>query len=181
MVKIAMLGELVEGQLENPDGARAQVQKLTDTARQVVREMDEVVWTINPKNDTIENFASYLSHTAREHFGDTGIQCHIDMPAAFPDRAITAEMRHHLFMAVKEALNNIVKHAHASDVWVRLQLDGGDLEITVRDNGQGCSSPESRGSGRANMPERLAQIGGRLDFASQPGKGTTIIMKAPLG
>jgi signal transduction histidine kinase len=183
VVKIAMLGELVEGQLGANQTIRGQVNKLTTAARRVVHEMDQIVWAINPKNDTVENFAGYVGQFATEHFADTGIDCHLETPVELPDRPLTAEKRHHLFLAVKEALNNVLKHANATKASLRIRVDERHLEVTVEDNGSGCLPQTSRrqGIGRQNMPERLAQIGGTLDFKSEIGKGTRIVMTVPLG
>ena len=71
--------------------------------------MDEIVWTINPKNDTLENLANYIFHYAQEYFQNTGVRCRLDLPAT-AGHPLSTEARHNLFMAVKEALNNILKH-----------------------------------------------------------------------
>jgi signal transduction histidine kinase len=200
MVKIAMLGDLLEDNLRtehprdpNPHPAgkqqreqvRSQAQRLTAAARQVVREMDEVVWTINPKNDTLENLAGYIGQFAREHFADTGIECHLEIPTQMPDLMLTAEVRHNLFMAAKEGLNNILRHAEASEIWVHLQADPFELTLSIRDNGRGLGTgPSPRvGHGRANMEDRLNRIGGRLMIESPIGQtshGTHLIMIVPL-
>ena len=193
MVKIAMLGELLEDNLRTDrvehegEQVRSQARKLTAAARQVVREMDEVVWTVNPKNDTLENLAGYIGQFAREHFADTGIECHLEIPTELPNYLLTAEVRHNIFLAAKEALNNILRHAHASEVWVRLQTDGSELTISIQDNGRGLgrSDPARAGAGhgRENMEQRLSRIGGRLTIESQTGQtghGTQLTMTVPL-
>jgi signal transduction histidine kinase len=155
----------------------------------VVREMDEVVWTVNPKNDTLENLAGYIGQFAREHFADTGVECHLELPTELPNYLLTAEVRHNIFLAAKEALNNILRHAHASEVWVRLQTERSELTISIQDNGRGLGRSRSdparagAGHGRENMEQRLSRIGGRLTIESQTGQtghGTLLTMTVPL-
>jgi ligand-binding sensor domain-containing protein/signal transduction histidine kinase len=177
LVKISLLGEQVQSGLAEEaesgpgeaDRVQGQVRKMTAAARQVVREMDEIVWAVNPKNDTLENFAGYLCGFAREHFSDTPVECHLDFPAELPAEILSAEVRHNLFLAVREALNNALKHAEAKHVWVRMETSPGRVALEVRDDGKGFSPGISEDrNGLRNMHERLHQIGGqmRLDSGS---------------
>jgi signal transduction histidine kinase len=182
LVKISMLGEIAEGQTDDPDSLRPRLQKITQTARDAVRDMDEIVWAVNPKNDTVENLANYLCQFAREHFEVSTTALHLDVPPNLPDHPLSAEVRHNLFLVVKEALNNAVKHAHAADVWLRLNADSTQLEIEVEDNGGGMveSPPGRKGQGMENLQARTAQIGGRLDVQSRSGQGTRISIRLRL-
>jgi len=90
-------------------------------------------------------------------------------------------MRHNLFLAVKEALHNIVKHAHASEVRINFLCHDGTLEINIADNGRGFDlSAPVEGNGLTNIKARLANAGGDCEFISQPGAGTTVHLKLPL-
>ena len=178
LVKISLLGEQVESRLAEEaesgpgeaDHAQLQVRKMTATARQVIREMDEIVWAVNPKNDTLENFAGYLCGFAREHFSDTPVECHLDFPLTFntlPAESLSADVRHNLFLAVREALNNVLKHAEAKHVWVRMEISPDKLALEVRDDGKGFSPNLSdRRNGLSNMHQRLEQLGGRMHLES---------------
>ena len=137
------------------------------------------VWTINPKNDTLDHLANYVFQYAQEYFQDTGVSCRLDVPAQLPDRPMSTEQRHNLFMAVKEALNNALKHAEATEVRIGLGVMDGRMTITITDNGQGFSveKARSKGNGLENMKQRLQQIGGRLVLESEPGRGTKIKME----
>ena len=176
LVKISMLGEIAEGQTDDPDLLRPRLQKITQTARDAVRDMDEIVWAVNPKNDTVEDLANYLCQFAREQFEVTPTRLHLDMPPNLPDHPLTAEVRHNLFLVVKEALNNALKHAHAADVWLRLNADGNQLKVEVEDNGGGMieNSTGRKGNGMENLHTRTAQIGGQLDVQTRSGQGTKI-------
>ena len=180
LVKISLLGEQAESRFAEADHARPQIRKMTATARQVVREMDEIVWAVNPKNDTLENFAGYLGGFAREHFTDTAVECHLDLPAAVPAQPLRAEVRHNLFLAVREALNNVLKHSGAQHVWVRLEISHHEIAIDIRDDGRGFASAcGTRGNGLDNMRQRLEQIGGQMEL-EQGTQGTTVNFYIPL-
>ena len=156
---------------------------ISRTVREITQAMDEIVWTINPKNDTLDHLANYIFQYAQEYFQDTGVSCRLDVPAQLPDRPVSTEARHNLFMAVKEALNNSLKHAGATEVRVGLGVTDGRMTITVSDNGRGFALSQARGKGDGleNMKHRLEQIGGRLVLESEPGGGTNIRMEVESG
>jgi ligand-binding sensor domain-containing protein/two-component sensor histidine kinase len=183
LTKVAMLTELVERQTPQQDQNRSQIQKIAGTTREVIQAMDEIVWTINPKNDTLDNLANYIFQYAQEYFQNTGVRCRFGLPARLPDSPLSTEERHNLFMAFKEALNNVLKHAGATEVRVELSTEGEKLKISIVDNGCGFvqNGSPTTGNGLNNMKRRLGQIGGRLRLESQPGSGTKIEMEAPLG
>lgn len=182
LVKISMLGEIAESQSNHPEALRPRLLKITQTARDAVRNMDEIVWAVNPKNDTVENLANYLCQFAREHFEDSSTALSLDVPPNLPDLPLRAEVRHNVFLMVKEALNNAVKHAQAGEVWLRVNTDGKALRIEVQDNGCGMTErvTDRNGHGLENLQDRTAQIGGQLDVQSSPGQGTKIIIKLNL-
>jgi signal transduction histidine kinase len=183
LTRISLLGDLAEEQLGEPEEARKSVRRMADTSREVVRSMDEILWALNPKNDTLENLASFLGDFAREHLELAGVLCRLEFSSQLPDCALTSEIRHNLLLAVKETFNNVVKHAEASEVHFRLGITGSNiLELSVADNGKGFSPAEqnSEGDGLSNMPRRLESIGGQFILSSHPGKGTTVCIRFPL-
>src|SRR5438105_15798739 len=99
--------------------------------------MDEIVWTINPKNDTLDNLANYIFQYAQEYFQNTAVRCRMDLPAQLPHYPLSTEERHNLFMAVKEALHSVLKHARATEVKISLSVEDSDLRIVVTDDGCG--------------------------------------------
>jgi len=180
LTKVGMLTELVDRDTADSDPGKSHVRNISRTVREIIRAMDEIVWTINPKNDTLDNLANYIFQYAQEYFQDTGIRCRLDVPAQLPDRRVSTEARHNLFMAVKEALNNALKHSGATEVKVGLGASDGHMSITITDNGRGFSVEDARGKGNGlnNMRGRLQQIGGRLSLESEPGRGTSIRLEA---
>jgi signal transduction histidine kinase len=181
VVKIAMLGESIESSLGLPEQARPRLHKLTTTARQLVRDMDEVVWSINPKNDTLEGLAGYMAHFACEHFADTGWNVISKCPPnslhglSPPTSDITCFLR----------LRNPEQHpqtCRGHEAWIKLELEGTNLRVQIRDNGCGgaAPSPPGRGNGKANMSEHLALLDGRFDLQAKLGEGTLLTMTIPL-
>jgi ligand-binding sensor domain-containing protein/signal transduction histidine kinase len=167
-----------------------QIVSISDTSRDVLQSLDEIVWAVNPQNDMLEHVASYVGHYAQEYFQETGIECRVDIPERLPPYPLSSQSRHHLLLAVHEAFTNALKHSRASQVNVFLVYDGSALEIVVSDNGSGFDPPvidprsvdaaAATGNGLRNMYQRMADIGGRCLIDSQPGRGATIRFVLPL-
>ena len=172
-----VLSELVKVDKAQPNEIEMHAAKIGSTARKAVQGLGTIVWAVNPRNDTLDSLVQYISQYAYDFFEAPQIACHLDLPTEVPPIHLTAEVRHNLFMVVKEAFNNILKHARASQVHLRLVLQDGLLEIRVEDNGCGfdtATAAVSRRSGLANMRQRVQMIGALLHIESQPGQGTSI-------
>jgi len=180
LTKVAMVTELVDRETPATDRSKPHIENISGTVREITRAMDEIVWTINPRNDTLDNLANYVFQYATEYFQNTDVRCRLDVPAELPDYPISTEERHNLFMAVKEAFNNVLKHSSATEVRVGLTVADNLLTITIADNGKGVSASLSgpAGDGLANMKQRLQRIRGRFAFKSAPGLGTTVTLEA---
>ncbi len=167
-----------------------QIVSISDTSRDVLQSLDEIVWAVNPQNDMLEHVASYVGHYAQEYFQETGIECKVDIPERLPQYPLSSQSRHHLLLAVHEAFTNALKHSRASQINVFLIYDGSALEIVVSDNGDGFNPPvidpqvvdgaAATCNGLRNMYRRMIDIGGRCLIDSQPGRGVTIRFILPL-
>ena len=171
LTRISLLSQSAHGELENPAQAAAQLDRIYDTSRELTRSMDEIVWAVNPQHDTLDSLASYLGNFAQEYLGSLDLRCRLDVPLQLPHWPITAEMRHNVFLAFKEALHNIVKHSGASEVSVALATARGGFQLVVRDNGKGFDpaavpARPGRGNGLKNMRQRLEKIGGNCEIHS---------------
>ena len=180
LTRISLLSQSAHGDLENPRQAATQLERIYNTSRELTRSMDEIVWAVNPQHDTLDSLASYLGNFAQEYLGSINIRCRLDMPLHLPHWPITAEMRHNVFLAFKEALHNIIKHADANEVSVALVTQTTGFQITLLDNGKGFDPATvpprpGRGNGLKNMRQRLEKLGGRCEIKSTVGHGTEII------
>ncbi len=184
LTRITMISESAKSDLLNPERAATGLSRIYETARELTRSMDEIVWAVNPRHDTLESLASYLEKFAQDLLATAGIRCRLDLPVQFPDWYLTSETRHNLFLACKEALHNVIKHSGASEVYIRLALGEKSFELVIEDNGRGFNpeaqreklaenpSRHSSGNGLENMSRRLSSIGGTCAIQSAPGKGT---------
>jgi signal transduction histidine kinase len=129
----------------------------------------------------------YISAYSEDFLRAADIRCRMDFPAVLPALHIDAELRYNLFLALKEALNNIVKHAQASEVLLRLRLDAKSFTLVVEDNGHGFQTNNGEtshgsadrlnsGLGLSNLKNRLETVGGKCILQSSAGKGTRIEM-----
>jgi signal transduction histidine kinase/ligand-binding sensor domain-containing protein len=164
--------------------------QISQTAQDLIRGMDEIVWAVNPQNDTLEGIGSYISKFAFDYLTVAGVRCRLELPETFPPRAVSSETRHNVFLAIKEALNNVLKHSNASEVWLKLTVRENGVLLTVHDNGKGFvfgAKPEPErngqrtesGHGLGNMARRLESVGGRCAILTQPGQGTTVELEFP--
>ncbi len=175
---ISMLGEQCREDLARPWELAVHTDKIVTYARSTVQALDEIVWAINPKNDTLDALIGYLNQYASQFFESTNVRCRLDVPETLSSLVLPAEVRHDLFLAVKEALNNVLKHARASEVTVAITESAGVLEIAIEDNGCGFDAAtfakSGPGDGLNNMRLRMAKIGGGFFLASLPGQGTKL-------
>jgi signal transduction histidine kinase/ligand-binding sensor domain-containing protein len=181
LTQIAFMGELA--QQDSADAAKAaeRTERISVTARQAIKSLDEIVWAVNPRNDTLAHLIDYVGQHALDFLRIASIRCRLDLPDSVPQQEVPTDIRHNLFLAVKEALTNIVKHAHATEVRLRISLSKEAIEVAIKDNGRGFKGrPSDPGSdGLRNMVHRMAAIGGVCRIEGQPGEGTVITFQAP--
>lgn len=182
LTQIRFLSAVESQDARAPEGTRARMAKVSEKSRAMVASLDEIVWAINPANDSVVSLANYLSHFANEFFAATPVRCRLDVADALPAVTLTSEVRHHLYLAVRESLNNIVKHSEASEVWLRLHVEGGQLRVVVEDNGHGVTpQPGGRkGEGLNNMRQRMEKAGGIFEREARPDGGTVCRFIVPL-
>lgn len=180
LTQISLLGELARREAGSPETLSRQLDKITAESREVAKSLDEIVWTVKPSNDTLDRTAAYIVHYTEEFFESTPMRCRLDVPTTMPAHMLSAERRHDLFLAFKEALNNVAKHARATEVFVRLAVVPDGIELTIRDNGRGFATAGAAGNGLPNMRKRIAALGGRFELSSQPGQGTSLTFHVPM-
>ncbi|MFA6544888.1 MAG: two-component regulator propeller domain-containing protein [Limisphaerales bacterium] len=180
LTQLSLLGELALREAASPESVARHLDKITAQSREVAKSLDEIVWTVNPGNDTLERTAAYIVHFTEEFFEPTLVRCRLDVPANLPECTLSADHRHQLFLAFKEALTNVARHAAATEVEVRLSAGPQWMELSIRDDGRGFIPTKAIGNGLGNMRARIEGMGGRFDLSSQPGAGTRLTFRIPL-
>jgi signal transduction histidine kinase len=149
-------------------------------ARDLAERMREVVWTVNPRCDTVSSLADFLEQQAEQFLRAPGVRVRLQFPEDIPALPLDAKARHHLALCVREALNNVVCHAQATEVAVSLALVDQQVLVEVKDNGRGCQPQERSGHGLANLRTRMEEIGGSFQCLSEIGAGTVVSLRLPL-
>ena len=192
LTEISILSELAQAPGTPPPEAQADIRKIAAKSKALTQLLDEIVWAVNPRRDTLDNFVSYTCTYAEDYLRMAQIHCRLQLPIRIPEIALRTDVRHGLFLAVKEALNNVVKHAAASEVNIRMDFQAGLLVIWVRDNGRGFSTNleavralngvggPGPGEGMFNMRQRIQSMNGRFAVLSEPGEGTELRMSVPI-
>jgi signal transduction histidine kinase len=181
LTQIAYLGELAQQDSGEPGKVAERIGTISSTARQAVKSLDEIVWAVNPRNDTLPHLIDYAGQFAVDYLRSTGIRCRLDFPEQIPAWELSTNLRHNLFLVIKEALHNIVKHAGATEIWLRMDLREDMLKVVVEDNGRGFiqAPDDALADGLRNMRQRIEEIGGECRVESQPQSGTRVILNLP--
>jgi signal transduction histidine kinase len=181
LTQIIFLSERVEVARHDGQETAQWFDLIPATAQQTIQSLDEIVWAVNPRHDTLESLANYLSQFAQQHLALANVRCVLDVPAVLPAVPLSAEVRHNLLLTTREALQNVARHAAATEVRLTLKLNDSGLNIVIADNGRGFdpNSGNSDGNGLHNMQRRLQEIGGRLELNSRPGHGTSVLLFVP--
>ena len=176
LTRISLLGGLLHTDRENPEQVAAHAGKISQAADQTVRSLEEIVWAVRPGSDTLQGLVDYIAHFANELFEGNAIRCRLDLPSDLPAHALPPDVRHNIFLIVKESLTNVLKHAGGSVVHVHVQADDEKLRVVIADDGKGfdagTAETNREHNGLENMRRRAAAVGGRLEVTSEPGKGT---------
>lgn len=181
LAEIAMLSALACENVRDSALVK-QLNEIFERSEGAVRRLGEIVWAINPANDTLDHFTSYLNSFVQDHLALARIRCRLDIPEVLPTHVFPSIKRHNLFLAVKEALHNAVRHGSPREVVLRLAVQAGVLTVAVEDDGCGFDQTAVLGSphGTANMQQRMAQIGGTFARSSTPGVGTCVTFQLPV-
>jgi signal transduction histidine kinase len=186
LTRITLLSQTARADLENPARAEADLEQIYQTARELTRAMDEIVWAVNPQHDTLDSLVTYLGRFAQDFLSLAGLRCRLDVPMDLPAWPVTAETRHNLYLAFKEVLQNAFKHAGATEVRLSLKILPDGFCLLMEDNGRGfdrmapLAPTAGGGNGLENMRKRLEQIGGTCSIDSRPGEGSRVEMRVPI-
>lgn len=176
LTEVNMLSSLVKSQATSAAEKEAYLTDLSGATLRMVTSLDEIVWAVNPRNDTIASLASYFASYAQRLLNLAGVSCGLDIADDLPDRALDPKFRQQLFFAFKESLSNVVRHANATQVWLHISVREDQLWVEVADNGRGFepAQPPAGCDGLANMKERLKKLGGQCIVDSDSQNGTSV-------
>jgi signal transduction histidine kinase len=181
LTQVSLLGEMVETDKDLPEEVETHAKQISQTARLTSAALDEIVWAANPSNDTLEGLVNYACKYAQEYLAVANLSYRLEAPDKRPPTPIPPEVRHNVFLAFKESINNVVKHAQARTVKVRFRLDGQQFTFEIEDDGRGLP-PDARDKGRnglRNMRKRMEDVGGGFAADPAPERGTIVRLTAP--
>ncbi len=195
LTKISFISERAKRELQSQKPVAGRLDAIADTSRDLLQSLDEIVWAVNPHNDTLEHLAAYLGQYVTEYLQNTAVESELHIPRNLPHQPLSAETRHNLFLAFEEVVNNALKHGRATCLRVEMAAGPSRFEITVTDNGCGFDAAAAEraaaagaadrtkrgGNGLWNMRKRLDEIGGQCAISSRPGQGATVRLSVPLG
>lgn len=159
---------------------KEQLSKIAVYSEDLAQKMNEIVWTLNVSNDSLQSLVAYMRRYAVKYLDDVGIECSFLQPDSIPEKEVDGTTRRHIFLLLKEALNNIVKHAQASKTGISVTTNS-EIQLIIYDNGKGISPgilQNGSGNGLRNMAQRVKELKGMMEIKSQGG--TTIQFNLPL-
>lgn len=174
MTTIRLYSEMAKRKLA--DNPIPEINKISSSANELLNKMNAIIWSMSSSNDSLYNMIAYIRSYAQEYFEDTGVDCKITIPEKLPNIEVIGEIRRNVFMVVKEALNNILKHANASKVTIDLVRVPDGLCLYIQDNGTGINLEKLRqfGNGLKNMKKRMTDLG--IEFSIENKNGTLITL-----
>jgi signal transduction histidine kinase len=165
---IRLMSEIVKSKMK--EATLPEIDKISNSANDLITKMNTIIWTMTSSNDSLESLVTYIRSYAFEFFDNTNIECRFNMPEAIPKIELTGERRRNIFLAVKEALNNVLKHSKATNVRIEVEVTH-KLVISIADNGLGIDLENLRrfGNGLRNMQNRLENINGKFHIKNEQG------------
>ena len=174
---IRLLSEMMKantaGNIEN------QLGKISDSSKELVQKMNEIVWALNINNDNLQSLLAYIRQYTVRELDDVNINCSVSMPSHIPNVSIPGKERRHIFLMVKECINNIIKHSKASQVNIEISLNE-DFCLQIHDNGIGIPDKENEihHFGLNNLKQRANELDGNIKW--HQNNGTIVQIQIPL-
>ena len=172
---IALLSELIQTQQKNPAELKKDINVIANSARRLVQTISEIIWALNPQNDTLENLLAYSREQSQQYFESLNVKFEIHFPDTVPDIKLSNAERRNLYLVTREALNNAMKHSGATMITLELEIKKNTCCFIVSDNGVGIDISRNKpgSNGLLNMKKRMEDIGGRIEWLSD-GNGTKV-------
>ena len=182
LTEISMASDLAENPEISEHETRQYTHEIGSRARELVQRMDEIVWAVNPRNDSLTSLSSYACEYAQLFLQPLNIECVLDVQPGLPEVPLNAEQRYNFFLAFKEAINNVARHSGATKLQLAIHAEKGKLVFLIEDNGRGFAADSGRigADGLRNIRERIERLGGECEITSQPSLGTRVRLTVPL-
>ena len=180
LTEISMMATVGPGLQIGSEAIIARLREIAEKSRSMVSALDGVVWVVNSKNDTLSSLIEYLASYAEEFLVKAQVSCRVEIPKIYTDRIIAAEIRHDVMLAVKEALNNAVRHGHPNEVLLRIIITEENLDFLIQDDGDGFDPAQVKGSGLVNLEQRMSKLSGSCWIESSAGEGTSVFLQLAL-
>lgn len=174
--KIAIQSELLKYKLKQNENPELHAERIVKTSRELVDNLSEIVWALNPRHDNPESLLAYIREFTTDLFEDQNVKCTFNFPEQTELPCFPSEIRRNIFLILKEALNNTFKYAEATEVVISVKRQNKTINFEVADNGKGFNLVESSvlGNGMINMEKRAKSIAAMLGVITSPEQGTTI-------
>jgi len=159
-----------------------EIEKIYESVGDISSKMKEVIWSLNSDNDSLVSLLHYLQKQARHWLEHYPGELQIEMPGSVPDISISGENRRNIYLVMKEAIHNIIKHSGATEARLQVRMVQDRFCLSIEDNGSGfdfANSKNLRRNGITNMRSRIEEMGGTFSISSNPGQGTTIEISVP--
>jgi signal transduction histidine kinase len=178
---IRMYSEAVRMQVkEKVPEADMVLGRMSENAREIVENMADIVWAINPQNDSLQFMEDRMHAFVAAVCGSKNIVPHFNQ-INFHELKLPMEMRKNVFLIFKEAVNNSAKYSQCKNLYLHLQKSEHILKLLITDDGKGFDETNIVfGNGLQSMKKRAAEIGGNFSVHSKPGEGTTVELILPL-
>lgn len=178
---ISIMGSLAKKELSSQNTSGALVDRIMEDVRQISSSLDDIVWNISPRNDSLSSLIARMTRYASELFEAKQINFKFVVPDRLEDVKLSMEQRRNIYLIFKESVNNLVKYSKCTHASVNIRMDKRNVFLTIKDNGVGfdLNAPTDR-NGVRNLKERALDLKGLLDIQSAIGEGTMIRLEFPL-
>jgi len=154
------------------------IEKISDNSTRMMEAMDDIVWSINPSNDSMQKITARMREFANGVLEAREIEFNFQMDEKIMYLKLNPEARRDLFLIFKEAINNLAKYSCCKHTWVSLRLENGWIAMTIQDDGVGFEVANADdGNGLTNMRKRAQSMKGSLEIISRPKHGTKVSLE----
>ncbi len=172
---IALLSELLQAHYKDDSELMKAMQTIGRSARKLVQTMSEIIWALNPENDTLDNLLTYTREQAQQYFESLSVAFTVSFPDNVPNIKVSNVQRRNLYLVTREALNNSMKHSGGNSIQLSLVITKKEFCFLVTDNGIGIITTATKAghNGIRNMKKRMEDIGGTIEWIRE-ANGTTV-------